>query len=313
VNTLISLSSKNLFLLTDSLAGGLIQILKRRLKFKLRFLLYRKHIETIQYELNKHGLEPLLASDTALLLRPIRSYLWTGLSPSARVKAFQQHFNWLLHQYKRETVLEFYRSGTLQLAKWARDQNEVSVALHPSRGLGREGELELHLSLDGQVVLRAAFSVLVENDTGKTPQEQCLVIGAVQGSRDGADLMRNLTKAMERALPRTVLIAALQGLSCGWQLSGIRGVSSKAHVFVGYGRTLARRVAINYDELWSLSGGRHENEATHWVLPMQPHHRDLAEVPSKKRAEHRRRNILLDQIFEDCSEAARTKPFANSD
>ena len=309
----MSLSSSKLFLLTDNLAGGFFQILKRRLKFKLRFALYSRHIARIEKELKKHGLEALIASDTTILLRPFRSYLWTGLSPIGRVNAVEQHFNWLLLQYKRDTVLEFYRSGSLQLAKWARDQNVVSVVLHPSRGLGREGELELHLCLDGQVVLRAAFSILLENDVEIIQQEHCLVIGAVQGSRDGVDLMRNLTKAMERALPRSILIAALQGLANGWQLSCIRGVSSKAHVFVGYRQTLARRVAINYDDVWSLVGGHHEQDATHWVLPMQPHHRDLADVASKKRAEHRRRNSLIDQIFKDCSEVAKTKPLVNSD
>lgn len=300
----MSLNSKFLFFQTDDLKGGLLQTWKRRLKFKMRFFRYQMHVEAIHQSLLQLGLKDILSSDAVILLRPFRSYLWAGLEPQGRANAVQQHFNWIVGQFGHDAALELYRVGSLPLATWNRDSSEVSVVLHPSRGLGREGELELHLCLDGQVVLRAAFSVLENAIVKPFSNTSMMVIGAVQGSRDGAELMRDLTKTMERVLPRTILIAALQGLASGCRLDGILGVASDKHVFVGYGRTLARRVAVDYDEIWSLVGGTHTDGASHWALPVQPRHRDLADIPSKKRAEYRRRNALLDQVFTDCCESA---------
>jgi uncharacterized protein VirK/YbjX len=297
-------NSKALFSRTDTLSGGAIQVLKRRAKFYFRHWLYRDHIAAIDNELHEQGLQALLETDPALLLRPFRSYLWTGLNPVGRAGAFVQHFRWLTQQYGSTAVLSLYRLGRIGMAQWPRDPHGVSVELLPGRALDREGELELHLLLDGVVALRTAFSILPGDFDPSLPKGNYMVIGAMQGSLDGLEVLRTLSKTMERAQPRSVFLAALQGLANGWGLRGMVGVSSKAHVFAGYGRTLARRVAVSYDEVWELAGGQHRPEATHWLLPMRPHHRDLAEIPSKKRAEHRRRDQLIEQVFEDCRAGA---------
>ena len=294
-----------MFAATDTLSGGAIQVLKRRLKFYARYWLYHDQVRVIHEELTQQGLDVLLQTDPALLIRPFRSYLWTGLSSSGRARAFQQHFRWLTQQYDRDTVLDLYRLGRLRVARWQREEHVVDVLLQPGRALDREGELELHLVFDGQVAMRAAFSILPDDFDHSIPQGNCMVLGAMQGSLDGLEVLRSLARAMERAQPRTIFLTALQGMANGWGLQGILGVSSKAHVFAGYGRTLARRVAVSYDEVWEQAGGQLQPpQATHWLLPMRPHHRDLAEIPSKKRAEHRRRVHLVDQVFEDCRASA---------
>lgn len=300
-----------LFLATDDLKGNHIQIVKRKIKFYIRFIFNKSNINFIKNFLISVHCEKILETDSVLLIRPFRSYLWASLQPTERAHAVQAHFSWLVQQFGQEKVLALYRDGAIKVVQWVREDHHVSISLHPSRGLGREGELELHLSLDGWVVMRSGFSVLPMLEYGAAESHRYLVVGALQGSRDGADLMRDLTKVMERVLPRAILMAALQGLAEGWALQGVLGVSSRAHVLVGYGRTLARRVGVDYDEIWSQLGASKALEKNHWVLPLRPLQRDISEIASKKRAEYRRKTTLIYQVFSECCDAARSSSLNN--
>lgn len=306
------INSSVLFLATDDLKGSYIQILKRKIKFYIRFVFNRSNINSIKTHFESMHCEEILTTDSVILIRPFRSYLWTSLQPTERAHAVQAHFSWLVQQFGKEQVLSLYRDGAINVVQWVREEHEVSISLQPSRGLGREGELELHLSLDGLVVMRSGFSVLPMLEYGADDQHRYLVVGALQGSRDGADLMRDLTKSMERVLPRAILIAALQGLAEGWALQGVLGVSSGAHVLVGYGRTLARRVGVDYDEIWNQFGAIKTLEKSHWVLPLHPLQRDISEIASKKRAEYRRKTALIHQVFSECCDMARSSALKNS-
>lgn len=298
-----------LFRLTDDGSGGPLQTFKRQLKLRWRVWRGRHSLRQVVLTLAYPELARLPVLDPQLLLRPLRSYLWNGLGRLQRARAFEAHFSWLRQQVDQADIDELYRSGGLPVTSLPLNGGALDVVLAPGRGLGREGELELHLFFSGQVLLRAAFSVLpvallggadkADNaDKAAAPDpaaSRAMVIGCVQGSVGRGDEMKALTHAAHRARPKALLLDALQALAEAWQIGRIVGVATRSHVYGRY-RSLSRRVGMDYDAMWQELGAE-QRSAHHWELPLQPQLRADEAVPSKKRAEHRRRCELRRALF----------------
>jgi uncharacterized protein VirK/YbjX len=296
-------TAASLFQQTDDGAGGSLQTFKRRLKFNLRYLWQRAHIQAVHQSLNALGLSPLLETDPLLLLRCTRAYLWTGLDAPGRAAAEVAHFAWLTHTVSAARVIDWYARNGLALCEWTLKERQVRVMLRPGRVLSREGELELHLELDGMAVMRAAFSVLPHHLVGGNSSAHVLVVGNVQGSQEGKDLVKDFTQLMERTRPSGVLLNALQGLAQGWGLAALVGVSDKAHAYAGYA-SLSQRVGMSYDALWQELGAQELLTPQHWTLPLAWEPRPESEVASSKRSQLRRRNDMRQQVLDACLQQA---------
>lgn len=301
-----TLDARSLFALTDDGAGGWLQTCKRRLKFLLRFHRHRPHMEAVHGLLERHRLQPLLQAEPGLMLRPWRSYLWRPLCRRRRSQALLAHLDWAAATFGSGGLLALYQGRALAVPGLPVDGLEL--LLMPSRGTVREGELTLELRLQGEALMRAAFSVVpaVLVDATRPPQARAMVVGNLQGLRDSVEGTRLLAQRAERLRPQALLIAALQGLASGWGLALIAGVGRDTHAFAAY-RGLSRRILADYDRLWeehdALPG------AGHWRLPEQPHC-NLEQIPSRKRSAARRRHALRLALHAACWHFAAGRPSA---
>lgn len=296
-------SYPDLFQRTDDGAGGPLQTFKRRLKFALRYWWWQSSLQALHAHLERLGLAELLNTDPTLLFKITRAYLWSGLSGKERLAAQLAHFDWLVGTMGVNRVLQLYRDGNLLLAQWQRKDAVVSACLQPGRGLGREGELELHLNLNDGIVMRSSFSVLPNHLVGVDTPGPVMVLGSLQGSYEGKDLVKDFTQQMERTRPSGILHTVLQGLAAGWGVVDILGVSDKGHIYADYG-SLAKRVGVRYDTIWQELGAEQPVTAMHWRVPLVWMPRPEEEVPSSKRSQLRRRNALRQTLFDDCRAAA---------
>ncbi len=295
--------SRRLFERLDDGAGGRLQVFKRRFKFQCRYWWHRKHLHAVTTHIDTLGLRPHLVNDPELSVRCLRPYLWSGLKAQARAAALKAHLDWLSGMLPALQLAALYREGRLVLRQWSSGEQGLALVLQPGRALGREGELELHLTLDGVSAVRASFSILPGSALLQRQDGPVMVIGNLQGAAGGRDLIRQLSGAIEKTRPSHLLLNALQGLAQGWGLAGLAGVSTQGHVYAGYA-SLRKRVGICYDDLWQELGASERVSATHWALPMQWHEKSLEDVPSKKRSELRRRNTLRSETLAACRAAA---------
>lgn len=305
VSSPIHLNAARLFALTDDGQGSAWGRLRRLLKFAFRLARYRRQIHDLHRHFESQGLGQLVHGQVRLLLKGTRPYLWNGLAGAARFQAQAHHFDWMSQTFSATAVRAFYATGQRQLLQLQRGEHSVSVHLQPSHGLAREGELELHLCLDGREVLRAALSVLPASRLGLTATGPVLCVGSLQGNRDGKEQVQQLTALMERTRPSGLMMQALQGLAQAWEVAMLVGVSDRGHVYAGY-RGLSKRVGLSYDRLWQELGATERCSRTHWQLPMHWYARDESGVSSSKRSQLRRRNALRAQILRACVTAGRS-------
>lgn len=296
--------SSELFSLVDDARGGSLQVYKRKLKFRLRLVWFRNEIDQLQRFLTDNQLIDLLNVDPTLYLKCTRSYLWTGLDGRERMEAQLSFYDWLLSQYSTQKITHFYQVNYATVCNFAVKDRALQVQLRPARNLGREGELAAFLCLDGQILMKAAFTVLPLHAVGLPGKGFAMFVGAFQGEKNTLELIKELTLLMERTKPSHLLFNVLQSLAQMWNLQAIAGVNDDAHAYAGYTRTLAKRVKTNYDQLWEELGGEQDKQSGHWILPSTWVAKDVSEVESKKRAAYRRRNALRQSFLDACASGA---------
>jgi uncharacterized protein VirK/YbjX len=81
-------------------------------------------------------------------------------------------------------ITHFYKVNHAPLCHFAIKQHSLEVQLKPSRGLGREGEIAVFLSLDGQVLMKASFTVLSLDLIGLPGKGYAMYVGAFQAEKD---------------------------------------------------------------------------------------------------------------------------------
>ena len=219
----------------------------------------------------------------------------------------QAHFTWLSSALPRPLIDRLYHDAPVELLGGLSPVKDLGLALGRSGGRGREGEMALHLEWKGQPVMTLVFSVLdgavvasksdAHQLTGLRP-----VVGAMQGARGTDVALRELAAACQRLRPSALLVVGLQGLCEAWGLKAPLCVATQSHIYTGY-RSRRRKVGLDYDAAWRESGataaGRH-----YWALPQAPLLRPDTEVESRKRAQHRRRNALRQELFLAARDAA---------
>jgi len=290
-----------LFSLTDNGSGGWLQTAKRRLKFRLRYWWCQAQLQRIYHFFHTHGLSELTHSELPMMLRPMRPYLWGGLGAKARTDAMLAHFEWVMARHSSQEVVDFYKRGSYTFFKQSYPEGEITIEIEPGRGLGREGEFELHLKFNGAAVMRAAFSILPSQMVGIETPGYVMAIGNMQGQRFLNQEIKIVTQKMERTRPQNILMTALQGLASGWQLVGMVGVSDVAHVYSGY-RSLSQRVGQSYDALWHDLGTTGAVSPVHWHLPIEWVARSEQDVPSNKRSQLRRKNEIRQKIYTELAQ-----------
>jgi uncharacterized protein VirK/YbjX len=210
-------------------------------------------------------------------------------------------YEWLLGLYSTEPIISFYQNSHSTVCTFAVKERQIEVQLRPARDLGREGELAVILCLDGQVVMKASFTVLSHDDIGLPSKGYAMFVGAFQGEKNTLDLFKETTLLMERTKPSHLLLNVLQSLAKIWGLQTIVGVSDNAHAYAGYTQTLAKRVKTNYDQIWEELGGVKHQQGVFWMLPSTWVAKDIAQVESKKRSAYRRRNALRQAFLDACA------------
>jgi uncharacterized protein VirK/YbjX len=130
-----------------------------------------------------------------------------------------------------------------------------------------------------------------------------ILIGGVQGghSENSREDIRVATQVFHGLRPKHLLVYLLREIASLWGVSRIQAVSDSAHCLTR-GRYQGRiKIVSSYDQLWQDVGGQ-SREDGFYSLPVMQNRRALEDVPSRKRAQYRRRYSLMDSIAAEMRE-----------
>ena len=242
--------------------------------------------------LNSHpSLRELAKVQPRLIHKIYRPWLSKRLCRQRRLAALGDHYRFFLQQGLGDAVVQAARGG-LQLACFTgKSGANYTIELRAVVPMEREGELVLQLMCQGTLVYSLAFSFVQEG-----PLHQ-VGIGCVQGPQCGAglELAREATRDLHGLRPKNLLVRLASQLG--------HAVGCDHLVLVGnHNRTVCAKsmrkgkVKADYDSLWQEFGATQRPDGD-WQMGCAPLQApDMEEIPSKKRAEMRRRYDLMTQV-----------------
>ncbi|QGZ39513.1 hypothetical protein IP92_01792 [Pseudoduganella flava] len=243
----------------------------------------------------------LVHAQPRLVHKVYRPWLSTCFDDQARLAALGSHYRFALRQGWGPLLLRAAHGPVPLCAFDGKSGTPYSVALRAVVPMERDGELVLELRRAGVLVYSAAFSFLA--DGGRA----VVGIGCIQGPACGAglELCRETTRDLHGLRPKNLLVRLIAqlGHASGCQWLRLVGNGNRAVV-----RSRRRgKVLADYDTMWRELGAepRSDGDFEYPCTPLAAP--DLEQVPSRKRAEARRRHALLEQAcaaLVDCMPAA---------
>jgi uncharacterized protein VirK/YbjX len=133
--------SKALFSLVDDGAGGRLQTVKRLMKFQLRCLWYRSHLQKLLTQMTALGLDALIDQHPHTITRTLRSYLDCRLSMGERVEAQVGYFKWATETMPLNQFGKLYQREGYVLWHYDFDPQGCKILLSSAAKMGREESL----------------------------------------------------------------------------------------------------------------------------------------------------------------------------
>lgn len=266
-------------------------------KFLLRSLAFP--MATLQH-MQQIATQPVMKD--ALRLQPTlpnkihRPYLHLGLSAGQRVQVLSQHYRFVQQLPSLALRHAMLSPQPTPLASFTGKEGEnFQLTLTCNGRCEREGEVNMMLHGDGTLLAILTF-VVVERDSLPV-----LLIGGIQGAHSDTPhaLIRSATKSCYGLFPKRVLLEGISLLARGMGISAIQAVSDRGHTYRSLRYRFKKKAVFvaSYDEFWQSLDGMPICRRL-WQLPLAFSQKTMEEIPSKKRAEYRRRYGLLESLSE---------------
>lgn len=239
------------------------------------------------------GLASLAQLHPCLRFKIYRPYASRQLGCTARLALLEGHYRFLWQAGARALVEQAARQPVLLASIRGKDDAGYRLQLTAIHDSYREGELCLRLTRDGQPLYLASFLFLPRADGVS------LQLGALQGLRSeaGAQAVKAATRALHGCRPKNLMVTALRDFGDFFACNNVFLISNDNRIALNARRR--QRIAADYDQAWQeLHALRMRDGNYH--LPCAPYRApDLQDVPSKKRADARRRAAMLAQLSTD--------------
>ncbi|MFL6671657.1 MAG: DUF535 family protein [Massilia sp.] len=261
------------------------------LKLKARALVHRRHTRRWLQLLNSHpAFSEYVQNWPRFLYKIYRPYLTNTLCMQGRLDALASHYQFIFQRGLGQVVAQASRGGIVLASAGGKSGASYQVRLRAVGTLEREGDLALQLCQGEAVLYSVAFTFAWRGES------MAVSVGCIQGanSADALDAIRQATRELHGMRPKHLLVTLVRDLGHALGCRRLYLVSNANRVVRGAMRQ--GRVRSDYDQLWLDLGATREPDGD-YVLPCaalaEP---DLDSIPSKKRAQARRRHEVVGRM-----------------
>ena len=268
--------------------GMSLRALKRKAFFVWRCMRYRDTLQTWYGGGNNHSLSREVALRPALLAVVEHPYIHANWSAEQRLRAIEMHHRLITDE---RSLLSFSPQDHVPVLKSDQMPPGIQLVLEKPSWLMWEGAVVISLFEETERRYTLAFSL------GSVNGDTVAYIGGLQGG--GAENMietyRALTHALHGMRPRDFLFTSFRLLCRQLGVQRILAISERARLHRN--RYFKNKVGLfsDYDAIWKELGGVPlDNGFFEFGVPVV--YREPADIPTRKRAQYRRRYAMLDGI-----------------
>lgn len=285
---------KEIFEKADRTKGELRTGSQTRRFIKRTILYLPQSLNMANYIMNHKYLSTEVLRYPMLTSKLHRPYLCNLFGANKRLQSIKESYDFIDTSFSDDVVEKLYRDGEIELVELCGANDKVvRIYLQLYSEFDKEGEFILKI-LDSENIplARVTFSVIKEGGV------DTIFIGGIQGPAKGVDkdLIKEATKNLAGIFPKKALIEAIYALekSLGKKIEKIC-VGNKTHVYEKKRANNAKKITANYDEFIVTLNAEELGNGL-WKLPSELERKDIADIPSKKRSEYRKRYAILDEI-----------------
>jgi uncharacterized protein VirK/YbjX len=170
----------------------------------------------------------------------------------------------------------------------------------------REGEFCLSLIYQDHSLFELNCTLGLQD--GRT----CLRVGRLQGTSqpEAQQLVRQATSDLHACRPANLMLHAARNLAAIWQCDSVLLVANRQRIALNLWRRF--HITANYDKTWLEAGATLRADGWYSLEPLAEKDIDLSEIASKKRAEAKRRQALLNGVYAGLLAALRSSQKTSS-
>jgi hypothetical protein len=209
------------------------------------------HRKVLRRFLSCPPLTEIVLSDSFFALKYLTpNYLAHGLTVPERAECILHHYWRLLETlpdaFSRQILHE---DVTIHEIIAAGSRFTLTIGLSSTNAI--EGELSLHLQVDGKIVFVLSFTI-VPGRVVESQASEVLFITRLQGVKGAYAEISAATKALHDVAPDALLLAALQGVAMAFNIDEIAAVSAARQS--SYRRDSAASFTEAYDDFFAELG-----------------------------------------------------------
>lgn len=268
--------------------------------FVIRSLLHHKKVQTLNNFFHHNPLRSkIFTMHPKLFAQLTRQVFYKGSSTSERIAIITQSFSVWENQFTEQALQQIYLGPGIQL--WSENYKEqtlgIDLAFRDSEI--KEGTMTLGLKLDNKYIYHINFWVVCDRNNNLS-----LYIGALQGSRNGLSINKELTKHFFGFRPKNLIMHALHILAQLLSVREIYAVSNYGFYANNHFWRRDRKLKTSLDTFWKEIGGSLSYDRRwFFIFPVTGHRRNIEEVVSHKRNLYRKRFAALDKMSADIANA----------
>jgi uncharacterized protein VirK/YbjX len=238
------------------------------------------------------ALRETLAQRPSLIMCVIHPYLNTDWRFEQKLEKISEHYRLLSG---RLSILRFAPPAFIALGDVG---GKIQIRLHKYPYTEHEGELTVSLYRSELRLYSLTFTL------GQIGGQLVAYAGALQGlgSSEALDIYRSLTHGMHGLRPRVLLVTAFRLLCCSLGVARILAISDRKRICTNSYHNSARQIFSSFDTAWIECGGVAVDDAFFELSPRLVR-RAAKDIPSRKRAQYRRRYAMLDVIEQQIGDA----------
>ena len=270
----------------------ILKELKRYVVFRTRCRLHSGTVDDmLSFFAETPEREAMLRGCPSLLEQVTRTFFYKGSKWNERAELVKNHICILEKHFKPELLQELYAENKhLKLWEDTYQEKPLTLELMFHAGQRKEGCISLMMVYEGTALYQIMFW-LGKDKNG----DEAIFIGALQGTPNGSDIIKGLTKAFFGYRTKNLIFYGLRSLAKAMGIEKIYAVANEGYYAMSHIR-IDRKLKTDFGAFWQECEGIQCDDRRFYVMPVAEYRKSMEELKPSKRAQHRRRFAKMDEM-----------------
>ena len=275
--------------------------MKRYLVFRTRCRIHKDVVsDLLDFFTETQLRKDILKGTPSFIEQVTRAFFYKDSGYEDRAALIKNHVLFMEKNFTQDALARLYAepkedtNGDRSVILWKDEFEDKPLYMELSFHAGQRKEGCLSLSLIWDAV--DLYQIMFWFGPDMEEKENAVWIGALQGSPNGSEVIKRLTKAFFGYRTKNLIFYGIRNLARCLNLRKIYAVTNEGYYAMNHVRS-DRKLKTDFAAFWEECEGKQcVEDSRFFVMPVEEHRKDMSELKPSKRAQHRRRFEKLDAI-----------------